>query len=212
MSSEITQEDKELTSNPMARVPICLCLDTSESMRGEAILELNRGIETFVEELKADEITRYAVEIAIVTFGGFVRNAVTFGPLETVIVPSFESFGDKPMGQAVHRALDLLEARKREYSTVGVDYFQPWLLLMTDGHPTDTIEDAVNRTAALVEARKLSVLSVGIGASSDMILLSRFSPGRAPIRLQGRPFKEFFEWLSKSVAKVSESTPGQEGP
>jgi uncharacterized protein YegL len=199
----------ELVNNPTARVPVCLCLDTSDSMRGDPIDELNRGVETFLEALKADEVARYAAEVAVVTFGGFVSNLLDFGSLSDVETPSLTAHGDTPMGQAVEMALDLLEARKREYSSAGVDYFQPWLVLMSDGQPSYAIEGAVNRINALVQARKLAVFSIGIGGSADMTVLSRFSPKRKPLRLKGLKFKEFFEWLSKSVAKVSQSTPGE---
>ncbi len=41
------------------------------------------------------------------------------------------------MGAGVEQALNILEKRKAEYSSKGVDYYQPWMVLMTDGYPTD---------------------------------------------------------------------------
>ncbi|MGV8122516.1 MAG: hypothetical protein AB2L14_22385 [Candidatus Xenobiia bacterium LiM19] len=41
-----------------------------------------------------------------------------------------------------------------------------------------------------------------------MDTLRRLSPKHAPLRLKGLNFKNFFEWLSKSVSVVSQSTPG----
>ena len=79
---------------------------------------------------------------------------------------------------------------------------------MTDGAPTDNIDHAAKRVVDLVEAKKLTIFPIAIGSDADMETLARFSPNRPPLRLHGLKFKEFFEWLSKSVARVSRSTPG----
>ena len=42
-----------------------------------------------------------------------------------------------------------------------------------------------------------------------MSTLAMFSKKRPPLRLQGLNFKQFFEWLSKSVVRVSQSRPGE---
>ena len=57
--------------------------------------------------------------------------------------------------------------------------------------------------------KKLTIFPIGIGNSADMNVLKRFSPKRDPLKLKGLNFKEFFEWLSKSVSRVSQSTPGE---
>ena len=108
-------------------------------------------------------------------------------------------------------ALDCLEKRKVEYKDAGVDYYQPWLVLMTDGEPNgDSTEfnRAVARTLELANQRKLTIFPIGIGDKADMECLAKFSPKRPPLRLKGMNFKGFFEWLSASVSRTSQSMPG----
>lgn len=84
---------------------------------------------------------------------------------------------------------------------------------MTDGQPNGRPEElkrAIDRVTEMVAQKKLTVFPIGIGADADMTVLARFSPNRDPLRLRGLSFKEFFEWLSKSVSRVSRSTPGDE--
>jgi hypothetical protein len=59
----------DFADNPEPRCPCLLILDTSGSMRGQAVDELNAGIRIFKDELSADAMTSKRVEIAIVTFG-----------------------------------------------------------------------------------------------------------------------------------------------
>jgi uncharacterized protein YegL len=113
------------------------------------------------------------------------------------------------MGEGVTMGLNLLEARKEDYKRAGVDYFQPWMVVMTDGEPTDDISAASSRIGSLVAEKKLTVFPIAIGESANLSTLATLSPGRPPLRLQGLNFKEFFTWLSRSVSRVSQSMPGE---
>ena len=214
--SENLLELEDLVDNPTPRVPVSLCLDCSGSMSGAPIAELNEGVKTFYEALNADEIARYSAEISIVTFGP-AQLETEFQTLDQNSRPPFlTAGGSTPMGEAVKISLDSLENRKEEYRRNGVDYYQPWLVLMTDGTPyggsQTMLDEQIRRVQNLVECRKLTVFPIGIGFEADMNVLARFSPGRAPLKLKGLNFKEFFAWLSKSVSKVSQSTPGDKVP
>jgi len=196
-------DEKDLVENPTTRVPICQVLDVSSSMEGEPINELNKGVKTFIDAVKNDEVARQSAEISIVTFGTVAKLMLDFRDVTKQEIPHLIANGSTPMGEAVNLALDILEKRKREYSNAGVDYYQPWMILMTDGAPTDSIEDAVQRTCDLIEMKKLTIFPVGIGPHAQLDVLGRFSPKRKPLRLKGLNFKEFFEWLSKSVSQTS---------
>jgi uncharacterized protein YegL len=203
----------DFLENPTPRVPVCLCLDASGSMSGDPINELNAGVIAFFESVKEDEVARFSAEVSIVSFCGYSpRRELDFDSIERQTPPRLQASGNTPMGAAVTMALDLLDSRKLEYQKAGIDYFQPWLVLMTDGRPTDEIAGAAQRTSKLVEEGKLTIFPIAIGSGADMATLKSFSPKREPLRLQGLNFAAFFEWLSKSVTRVSQSIPGQSIP
>lgn len=207
---------ENLVNNPTARVPVCLCLDTSGSMNGTPINELNEGVKLFYDAIREDEMALYSAEISIVTFGGEALLVEDFDNINRqTVTPVLGANGITPMGEAVNLALDCLEKRKQLYKDKGVSYYQPWLVLMTDGVPNGSsseLSTAIQRTVELVNDRKLTVFPIGIGKDADMNVLQQFSPTRSPLRLQGLKFKEFFAWLSKSVSKTSQSTPGESVP
>jgi len=202
--------DQDLLDNPSARVPVCLVLDTSGSMKGEPIDELNRGVKLFMNEVREDEMAALSAEIAIVTFGGGVKQVVEFANIENQSIPELTATGRTPLGEAVNLSLDLLEARKKTYASLGIDYYQPWLVLMTDGAPTDDVTVAARRTSELIRNNKLTIFPIGIGADADMATLQAFSPKLPPVRLKGLNFNEFFMWLSQSITMKSQSTPGED--
>ena len=202
----------DLIDNPTTRVPVVLCLDTSLSMRGERIDELNAGVKDFFQSVLSDEIAKYAVELCIVSFSTQATKILDFANIERQ-KDSFKSLnlvasGYTAMGAAVNLSLDLLEARKREYRDKGVDYWQPWLVLMTDGQPTDDVTSATKRTVDLVNNKKLTIFPIAIGDGANMQILRQFSPKRSPLKLKGLMFSEFFTWLSISLKITSQSSPG----
>jgi uncharacterized protein YegL len=109
------------------------------------------------------------------------------------------------MGEAVVTALDLIEDRKRIYKENGISYYRPWLWLMTDGAPTDSIEAAVARAEHAENAGQAVIFAVGVGSAVGNAALARLSPKRPPLALQGLSFNEMFLWLSRSQGQRSRS-------
>jgi uncharacterized protein YegL len=207
--NQLTIGDEELADNPTARVPICLLLDVSLSMQGDPIYQLNEGVKMFINEIINDDMTRFSADITILTFGGHVSQVFEFGNIEEQEIPIFTAVSTTPMAEAVLQAVELLEDRKKTYRDNGVDYFQPWIVLMTDGGPTDDqylIDEATNKTTDMIKNKKLVMFSIGIGNDADFDFLQEF--GSPPAQLKGLKFKEFFQWLSQSVSTISDSMPG----
>lgn len=229
MANDLILRKKDLIENPSPRVPICLVLDCSPSMSGEKRLgsvieqtnprpidELNQGVQIFFNTVGEDVVTRYSAEVSVVAFSGSSEVILDFDSLDRVDPPSLDlemGHGGTSIGKAVELAINLLDRRKAEYQEAGVDYFQPWIVLMTDGQPTDdTHVEAAKEVSNRVMAKKLVIFPIGIGDGADMDVLTKFSPKRPPLKLKGLNFKQFFEWLSRSVVATSQSTPGESIP
>lgn len=199
--------------NHHARVAVCLCLDTSYSMTGQPINELNAGVRMFYDAVRKDSMASASAEIAIVTFGGGgVQCVQDFTLADDANTPPMTADGMTPMGEAVNLAIDLLEARKKQYYESGLEYYQPWLVIMTDGFPNGNKQEqsrAEERASSMVMDDKLTVFPIGIGRDADRETLTRFSPRRSPVKLKGLNFRKFFAWLSASMHTVSVSRPDE---
>lgn len=196
----------DIVGNPEPRCPCLLLLDTSGSMRGQPIAELNAGLLEFKNELTADAMASQRVEVGIITFGP-VKVESEFQTPDVWIPPTLRAGGETPMGAAIEEGLKMLEARKKVYKQSGLAYYRPWIFLITDGGPTDEWKNA----AALVRAgdsnEKKAFSFFAVGVENAKIDILRQISAREPLKLKGLRFRDLFSWLSSSLGMVSRSKP-----
>jgi uncharacterized protein YegL len=191
--------------NPEPRCPCVLLLDTSLSMGGAPIAQLNDGVRTFKNELLQDPLATKRVEVAVVTFGPVTVES------DFHTVPHFnprymDTTADTPMGAAISMGIDMVARRKKEYKDAGISYYKPWIILITDGAPTDEYARAAAKVREGEAGKSFAFFAIGVeGANMD--ILKEISV-RAPIKLKGLMFREFFQWLSASMKMVSSKNPG----
>ena len=192
----------EFADNPEPRCPCVLVLDTSQSMAGEPIAALNRGLQVFRDELLAVPLARKRVEVAVVVFGAVVDVVHDFATVDRFQPPVLEARGETPMCAGIMLALDILEARKERYRANAVPYSRPWVFLITDGmpqgEPLETTRLAIQRIRNVESARQAAFFAVGI-EGANMPLLARIAV-RPPVKLRGLRFADLFTWLAASLA------------
>lgn len=197
----------EFAENPEPRCPCVLLLDTSGSMKGRPVAELNEGLIAFKGELMADTLAAKRVEVAVITFGP-VQVQNDFQTVDVFTPPTLASSGDTPMGAAIEQAISLLDLRKQTYRTNGIAYYRPWVFLITDGAPTDPWKPAAEKVRAGEIAKNFAFFAVGV-EEANLEVLAQIST-REPLKLKELRFRDLFVWLSNSMKAVSRSTVGDQ--
>ena len=202
----------EFAENPEPRCPCILLLDVSGSMQGARVDALNEGLRTFKEELNEDSLANKRVEVAIVTFNNDVQIVQDFITADQFEPPTLIAQGLTHTGAAINEALDMIEARKKQYRNNGIAYYRPWVFLITDGEPQGESESVVEKAAQRVKNeennKRVAFFAVGV-EGTNMTRLSELVV-RSPLQLKGLNFQEMFIWLSASMQRISQSKPDEE--
>ncbi len=206
----------DFAKNTKKRLPICFCLDASGSMEAPTssgktrMEELNEAFEKFIKTMKANPDCASSADIAIIKFGGKPEIIKPFGPISNYefspIDAVYRSF--TPLGEAIQVALKLFEVRKNAYKEKGIKYFQPWLVVLTDGEPEgkealENMNIAISQTNDLEQNNKLVVFNIGIGSGVNLDMLRRLSVKRTdPIKTEETNLDELFSFLSSSSEAI----------
>lgn len=217
--------NRDLFDNPTPRLPVALVLDCSPSMSGETRLgaalqqtnpspidELNKGAGLFYDDILGDPLAASSAEVCVISYADTPLLITEFDSINRQRPPRVDLRGSgTDIGSAVDLALDHLDGRKTDYQEAGVDYFQPWLVLMSDGAPNvGNYKPTAKKVRERIEARKLVSFPVGVGDGADMRVMQEFTiDDRPAMPLGSLSFTDFFMWLSQSVQVVSQSMPGE---
>lgn len=201
----------EIMNHGEKHIACALLVDTSGSMTGQAIDELNEGLRIFGEALQEDSKAYGCADICVISFDSTVQTVVPFCAAADYMVPTLGARGLTAMNEGIITALDAIEMRKQEYKDIGVDYWRPWLFLLTDGIPTDDEyeADARQRLQEALQQKKINFFPMGIGSGADIATLKSYTKdgNGMVLRAAKENFKEAFVWLSSSMSVISNSDP-----
>ncbi len=209
-SIEFDQEivDEALLDNPEPRCPVILLLDTSYSMAGNPINQLNEGVHALYQALRDDDLASVRVDLSVISFGVNVTIEQDFATVSDSKAPDLKVNGMTPMGKGIVTALNNLEKRKNEYRQAGISYYRPWLFLITDGQPTDDTREAGSMLQNAIASKKVIFFGIGVENANLDILRTISGSHERVFKLNGLNFKELFQWVSSSLSSVSSSRVG----
>ena len=191
---------------------MCLCtlvIDVSGSMN-ICINTLNRALSNFMEDLYTGsggfkESSKDQVEVAILQFDSecnIVREPAFVVKNERL--PLLRVRGLKTNTSiAMRKAMELTENRKHEYKSLGLSYYRPWIILLTDGNPNpynkEEVESLINEVNLGIDNHKFLFTAIGIGTDVDKQFLERISKGNYSF-ISRTNISSFFQTLSASMS------------
>lgn len=203
-------------------LPIFILADTSGSMRGEKINELNLALREMLNALNAADDIRGKFQLCVISFGKETEVLQPLADIEGLEIPELTAAGKTPMGQAFELVKGLIEDRE----TVSSRAYTPTIVLISDGIPTDCSEEMYRRKnyfdwEPLKElhqgerSSKCQRLALGIGEDADIDMLKVFidNPEIPLIKTKDAAgITKFFRWVTMStVARMNSINPNETG-
>ncbi len=189
----------------MRRLPVYLVVDISESMVGEPLRLLQKGITALVDGLRGDP---YALETVYLSVIGFAGKAKTLAPLVEIASfypPRLPLGSGTSFGEAFACLMAEMKRNTRRSTPGQKGDWRPLVFFLTDGKSTDDSENMLSLWQAEF-AQKSTLIVVGIGEYAS---LEQFTPlTKNIVRLENTSpeyFQKCINWISSSVASQSRS-------
>ncbi|SDE20313.1 vWA domain-containing protein [Glycomyces harbinensis] len=165
---------------------------------------LNRCIASMFSAFARMDSVRGQVHVGAITFGGAeARVHLPIGPATEANWVAMEAGGGTPMGAAFDLAREILD----DPASVSGRAFEPALILVSDGVPTDDWEPALNELLGNRLGGKAMRLSVGIGTDrtpdAEEVLAQFSGPEFGVLRAdQASELPELFRWITDTVTST----------
>lgn len=188
----------------MRRLPIFFVVDVSESMIGEPINEVGKGMREMIQSLRQDPYALDTAYVSIIIFAGKAKTIVPLTDIISFYPPQFPIGGGTSLGAAVRHLVNELDQKlvRNDGETKGD--WKPIVFLFTDGVPTDETETAIREWESKYK-NKVNLVAISIGANADLNLLRRLTD-QVLLFDDASPetYKAFFKWITASISTQSQ--------
>lgn len=180
-------------------------MDVSDSMVGEPIQAVQKGMESIVDDLRNDPYALETMFIGVIVFAGGAEVAMQLTELLDFQAPRLPIGTGTSLGTGLNLLMDRLEKDIRKTTASEKGDWKPIIFLFTDGAPTDNPDRAVRRWLRDFRS-KANLVVVTFGDHADMALLNRLSDTVLTLTsTTPESFREFFRWVSASLQVSSMS-------
>lgn len=215
-ASEIERElaqlnsEQDLSDNPSPRFPAIIIIDNALYMDGR-LEGLEDGLQDLFEEIKSNARLAGAIELYVATCGGKVTEIVDFSTIDRQGIRlndlDLRPYGTSKMASAIDTSLKKLDKRidQMRNGDVDVDYYCPWMIILSDGKFGEDITQACERLDRLKANDDIQVYPIGITSKARLDQLKRLDKDEAGIL---KSFKGFFTDVFNSMKLSQVSSPG----
>lgn len=179
----------------MRRLPIYFLIDVSESMVGEPITQVEKGMRNIIQELRTDPYALETVFVSVIVFAGKAKVLSPLTELYKFYPPQFPIGGGTSLGTALDCLMNDIDKSVKKTTVEMKGDWKPIIFLFTDGMPTDNPQQAFNRWNAHYK-RKANLVCISIGDNTDTKMLGKISDNVLRLNDTGeQSFKAFSNGL-----------------
>lgn len=177
----------------MRRLPIYFLIDVSESMVGEPITQVEKGMRNIIQELRTDPYALETVFVSVIVFAGKAKVLSPLTELYKFYPPQFPVGGGTSLDTALDCLMNDIDKSVKKTTVEMKGDWKPIIFLFTDGMPTDNTQQAFNRWNTHYK-KKANLVCISIGDNTDTKMLGKISDNVLRLNDTGeQSFKAFFQ-------------------
>lgn len=191
-------------------IPVIFLIDTSGSMQGLGIQQVNVNLKEYIDEMKNDPETKESVQITIVTFDSSARVIIDFEPVTTVVTPTLVTGGSTDLARGIRKVMEVVQAKA---DFIKQKCRKPLLVFMSDGNPDSSCNWSAELDQMNADYIMKRAIRVALGAGSDINddTLSKFILNKELDRsvkiASVEKLSEFFKYLRTITKEMSVGKP-----
>lgn len=182
-------------------LPVLVLADTSGSMSVDGKIDvLNQSIARMISAFQELDIPGAHVDVGVISFGADqARVHLPLTHVDGLVWDPLTADGSTPMGGAFRLAAEVLN----DPTKVPGRSYQPNLVLVSDGMPTDRWEAPLEALNSAERAGRALRFAVGIGADQKVDVLEKFAGDEGEVVPTDRVelLTEFFRYVTFSVSR-----------
>jgi uncharacterized protein YegL len=186
------------------RLPVYILADCSGSMAGSPIESVKSGIRALHSELMGDPSAVETAYLSVITFASSAQQAVPLTEVVQFVPPDLQAGGLTALGEALGLLLDRMKQELRTTTQEQKGDWRPLIFILTDGLPTDSWERAADE---LKRGKSGNIIAVACGEQGAQAAETLKRVGNTVLVMKEMTpdsFKQFFKWVSASVAQTSQ--------
>ncbi|TAJ09371.1 VWA domain-containing protein [Marinilabiliaceae bacterium JC017] len=187
----------------MRKLPVFFLIDVSESMVGEPLQWVKKGMEHLIRGLKKNPYALETVWIEIISFAGKAKVIEPYEELPLFYPPDFSIGGGTALGRGLSFLMGEIDKHVKRSSINSKGDWKPLVFIFTDGQPTDNYE-AVLSNWEKSHKSKCQTLIATLGDCCSTNLLNRIANEALKIEdCDEDSFDSYFKWMTDSIVKSS---------
>jgi uncharacterized protein YegL len=173
-------------------------------MSGSPIESVKSGIRALHSELMGDPSAIESAYLSVISFASTAQQVVALTEVAQFNPPEFQAGGTTAFGEALKLLMQCMDREVQKTTAEQKGDWKPLVFILTDGVPTDSWQQPADE---LKRKKTGNVIAVACGEQADEAIKTLKSvTDNVLVMKEMTPdsFKQFFKWVSASIAQTSQ--------